>query len=650
MVEHSFGLVAAVYNRRSAAITDILRRVFTVAAFNFYNDKYGFDPEDTAEGAFALAEKVHWWLGLAQIKKSRKQELFDEISMILEHEELSPGQALLVFGVSQLRGQIGLAFLRALSDRQCSRKTSATSLSPALLYSLYKWRTLVMHGPPRPILSSGPKKSDVVIFTGGSAPSSPTDASSLSVVAAQVTVTFRPHWVHVLPGRATEQAVVLDVLAPEVTGQPPAQELALLLDVSLSMAEGGKLDLAKAVAERIIRSMRPEDRIHLISCQSFARLEFQHGSLDQKDQLLQKLRQLSAKSATAARQIDGSLVDQDISNISDGLRFAEHILVGPLATPRVNTTRKAMLFSDGLTGPSPRNAFFDAIAAAKVAGFSTSVVGLGAGRAMNRWLLEEAAQAGHGEFLALSSPSSIDKAVAMAGPNHYPTFAFDVELRLAISHGARLLRSYGHRRRGGLQRESATSVEQDELLPLGVLRSGLLERQVLVFNLPGYHHSVRFLTCELLYEQIDGTKVSQRVPYEQLVLTSLETQATWPGADFLHRLHESKLLRKELALHLPAKGTKGHASRWDRLSVRWHRLQSSLEELATEAQETLRRLPSLSSSDILKRIWAFLEISRTAGRGSESGTRTPAPFAVCEGSPELRGVSEGIEGLAFPNR
>lgn len=317
-----------------------------------------------------------------------------------------------------------------------------------------------------------------------------------------------------------------------------------------------------------------------------------------------------------------------------------------------------MVFSDGLfTGPSSRNdAFLDAIAAAKVAGFSTSIVGLGAGRAMNRWLLEEAAEAGHGEFLALSSPSSIDKAVAMAGPGHYPTFAFDVELRLAISHGARLLRSYGHRRRGGL-RPSATDVEQDKLLPLGVLRSGLLSRQVLVFDLPGYHHSVRFLTCNLLYEQTDGTKVSQRVPYEQLVLTSLETQATWPGADFLHRLHESMLLREELveeeetaqALQLPMTGTRGHASRWDRLSDGWHRLQSSLEELATEAQETLRRLPSLSGSDILKRIWGLLEISRTAGRGS-AGTRTPAPFAVCEGSPELRSVSEGIEGLAFPNR
>ena len=205
MVGHSFGLVSAVYNynRRSAAITDILRRVFSVAAFNFYDDKYGFEPEDTATSAFALAEKVHWWLGarfdqqklqlcsdptilgvtydleqhLLKIKKSRKKELFDEISLILEHEELSPGQAgklrgKLMFGASQLWGKVGRAFLRALSDRQYSRRTTDTSLTPALIYSLYKWRALVMHGPPRPIPGSGSRKSDVVIFTDGSAPSS----------------------------------------------------------------------------------------------------------------------------------------------------------------------------------------------------------------------------------------------------------------------------------------------------------------------------------------------------------------------------------------------------------------------------------------------------------------------------------------------
>ncbi|OLP84362.1 hypothetical protein AK812_SmicGene34786 [Symbiodinium microadriaticum] len=152
MVGHSFGLVSAVYNynRRSAAITDILRRMFSVAAFNLYDDKYGFEPEDTAASAFALAEKVHWWLGarfdqqklqlcsdptilgvtydleqyLLKIKKSRKKELSDEISMILEHEELSPGQA------GKLRGKL------------------------------------------MPIPGSGSRKSDIVIFTDGSAPSS----------------------------------------------------------------------------------------------------------------------------------------------------------------------------------------------------------------------------------------------------------------------------------------------------------------------------------------------------------------------------------------------------------------------------------------------------------------------------------------------
>ena len=105
-----------------------------------------------------------------------KKELFDEISMILEHEELSPGQAgklrgKLMFGASQLWGKIGRAFLRALSDRQYSRKTADTALTPALLYSLYKWRTLVTHGPPRPIPGSGSRRTDVVIFTDGSAPS-----------------------------------------------------------------------------------------------------------------------------------------------------------------------------------------------------------------------------------------------------------------------------------------------------------------------------------------------------------------------------------------------------------------------------------------------------------------------------------------------
>lgn len=202
MVGHSFGLVAAVYNynRRSAAITDVLRRLFRVAAFNFYDDKYGFEPAKTCGSAHAIAQKVHWWLGAQfdpkklqlcadptilgvtydlkdfclRIKPSRKEELVTEIDAILESGILSSGQAgklrgKLMFGASQLWGKIGRAFLRVLSERQYS-SAHRSELNRALVLSLGHWRTLINDGPPRPISLLDARPADFVIFTDGSFP------------------------------------------------------------------------------------------------------------------------------------------------------------------------------------------------------------------------------------------------------------------------------------------------------------------------------------------------------------------------------------------------------------------------------------------------------------------------------------------------
>ena len=92
---------------------------------------------------------------------------------MLEHEELSPGQAgklrgKLMFGASQLWGKVGRAFLRALGAR---KDLFLAAIASIILLAL-QVRSLVMHGPPLPIPRSGPQKSDVVIFTDGSAPSS----------------------------------------------------------------------------------------------------------------------------------------------------------------------------------------------------------------------------------------------------------------------------------------------------------------------------------------------------------------------------------------------------------------------------------------------------------------------------------------------
>ena len=202
MIGHSFGLVAAVYNynRRSAAITDILRRLFWVAAFNFYDDKYGFELETTCSSAFECSQKVHDWLGAKfdakklqlcfdptilgitydlvgmqlQIKASRKEELLDEIESILLSGLLPPGQAgklrgKLMFGSSQLWGKIGRAFLRSLSERQYS-KFPRSDMNKAISLSLVKWKELIESGPPRPIECSGRRRSDFVLFTDGSFP------------------------------------------------------------------------------------------------------------------------------------------------------------------------------------------------------------------------------------------------------------------------------------------------------------------------------------------------------------------------------------------------------------------------------------------------------------------------------------------------
>ena len=65
MIGHSFGLVAAVYNynRRSVFVNDVLVKIFEMVAFNFYDDKYGFETEVTAPSAMLAAETIHFLLG-----------------------------------------------------------------------------------------------------------------------------------------------------------------------------------------------------------------------------------------------------------------------------------------------------------------------------------------------------------------------------------------------------------------------------------------------------------------------------------------------------------------------------------------------------------------------------------------------------------
>ena len=213
MVGHSFGLVSAVYNynRRSAAINEILVSLFKLVAFSFYDDKYGFEPAVSAPSARRVAESVHWWLGARfdqkklqlsqaptvlgvtynltklqlEIKEERKKELVEEIDAIVSSGLLDPGSAgklkgKLMFGASQLWGKIGRAFLRPISDRQYWKfpPSAEFNLDRQLVESLTQWRKLVLAGPPRSIDLAREKLTDVVIFTDGFTPDPRSSESS----------------------------------------------------------------------------------------------------------------------------------------------------------------------------------------------------------------------------------------------------------------------------------------------------------------------------------------------------------------------------------------------------------------------------------------------------------------------------------------
>ena len=222
MIGHSFGLVSAVYNynRRSALLDEILRKVFRLVSFNFYDDKFGFETCDTISSAMQVAKMVHSWLGALfdekklqlgsevdilgitydlvgmrlLIKAGRKEEISDEIDSILEAEALEPGRAgklkgKLGFASSQLWGKVGRAFFLALSERQYIRyydPTLHSGLGPALTLALKQWKKLVQAGPPRKIEMLTNAPADVVLFTDGYTPDARKRESGSSSVGASI--------------------------------------------------------------------------------------------------------------------------------------------------------------------------------------------------------------------------------------------------------------------------------------------------------------------------------------------------------------------------------------------------------------------------------------------------------------------------------
>ena len=74
-------MTAAVYNysRRSALLNEFMVNLFGLPAMSYYDDKFGFEPEDSVDHAHSAVQSVHSWLGAkfddAKCQKGGKVEI-----------------------------------------------------------------------------------------------------------------------------------------------------------------------------------------------------------------------------------------------------------------------------------------------------------------------------------------------------------------------------------------------------------------------------------------------------------------------------------------------------------------------------------------------------------------------------------------------
>lgn len=459
----------------------------------------------------------------------------------------------------------------------------------------------------------------------------------------------------VAPGsKDQKQLVLFSFEVPAAQGVAPPQDLVIVLDISLSMAEQGKLYIAKTAISKIIADLRSQDRLSLVSVHGTARIEVERG---EKGQLLSFLQGLEASSTVSRRPASGAEPQaRETTDLMAGFSLAKQLLVGPPTPPSGFLTRRAMLFSDGKIHGGMTEGFrlLETVERLQLQGALTSVVALGQGGDYGRWLLESAAEAGRGGFVHLSNTQLVSQVRSMAAPSYFRTQVHSAELTLAAERGAEIRETCGHRRRDQHRRRAAVSLK-DETVPVGTLRTGRVERLLVALTLPEYRYydSSDFLTYQLRYtnsSSLDSLTGAQlRI---SVLLPGAAQAAPYVGASLYHRWQQLLLLQEDIrgdeeeaeAAELPASGSRGKGSRWARLSERWHSLRQQLDSFAGDAASAQRQFPSVVKLQLAQKAWAALEMTRTAGRGS---LQPNTSFSICEGAALQQSAPQGIQGLGY---
>ena len=210
-------------------------------------------------------------------------------------------------------------------------------------------------------------------------------------------VAITTHWNR--PCRSLSGAASLLVavrLRPEAPEPSPSVHALVLLDVSTSMAEGGRMAAAKDAVRTAWHQLRPGDRMALVTFGSLVRPRLEWTTRGTVDDAV----------------IDAALAEIEVSGttcLDAGLAYGFHLLADcPAGSPR-----HLWLVTDGNpTNPNGRARtdylpFLEEASRAADAGVSLCALGLGEAENYNAPFLRDLADRGRGQFCYAPQPSGL---------------------------------------------------------------------------------------------------------------------------------------------------------------------------------------------------------------------------------------------------
>lgn len=224
------------------------------------------------------------------------------------------------------------------------------------------------------------------------------------------------------PWTPGSQVLAIGLKAKDLGLIDPPKNLVFLVDVSGSMADEDKLPLVKASLLKLTDSLKPEDRIALVTYSGSTEVLLGSTAGSEKDKIKQAINRLGAGGST---------------NGGSGINLAYDIAQTQFVTQAVN---RVILTTDGdfNVGITDAKQLVQLIRSKAEAGIFLTILGFGAWS--NDDLMENIAKDGNGNYFFIDTTKEIDKVFGTDLRANITTLAKDVKIQ--IEFNPRLVKSY----------------------------------------------------------------------------------------------------------------------------------------------------------------------------------------------------------------